>query len=77
MKYIGHCHEKGRAGRDKWGYPKVHMVEGSGAVTVKTHVALLRRAGPLISKFIRIMTLIFQPFLWIIIHRTKKHLTIT
>ena len=28
MKYLGHCHEKGRADRDKWGCPKVHMVKG-------------------------------------------------
>lgn len=28
MKYLGHCHEKGRAVRDKWGCPKVHMVKG-------------------------------------------------
>ena len=28
MKYAGHCHEKGRADRDKWVCPKVHMVKG-------------------------------------------------
>lgn len=28
MKYLGHCREKGRADRDKWGCPKVHMVKG-------------------------------------------------
>lgn len=28
MKYAGHCHEKGRADRDKWVCPKVHMVNG-------------------------------------------------
>lgn len=28
MKYVGHCHEKGRADRDKWVCPKVHMVKG-------------------------------------------------
>ena len=28
MKYVGHCHEKGRSDRDKWGCPKVHMVKG-------------------------------------------------
>lgn len=28
MKYCGHCHEKGRADRDKWGCPKMHMVKG-------------------------------------------------
>ena len=29
MKYLGHCHEKGRADREKWGCPKVHMVKGT------------------------------------------------
>lgn len=28
MKYLGHCHEKGRADRNKWGCPRVHMVNG-------------------------------------------------
>lgn len=28
MKYLGHCHEKGRDDRDKWGCPKIHMVKG-------------------------------------------------
>lgn len=28
MKHLGHCHEKGRADREKWGCPKVHMVKG-------------------------------------------------
>lgn len=28
MKYLGHCDEKGRADREKWGCPKVHMVKG-------------------------------------------------
>lgn len=28
MKYLGHCHKKRRAVRDKWGCPKVHMVKG-------------------------------------------------
>ncbi|MEF9918519.1 MAG: ISNCY family transposase, partial [Eubacterium sp.] len=28
MKYLGHCHEKGRADRDKWGCPKMHMSKG-------------------------------------------------
>lgn len=28
MKYAGHCHEEGRADRDKWSCPKVHMVNG-------------------------------------------------
>ena len=28
MKYAGHCHEDGRADRDKWVCPKVHMVNG-------------------------------------------------
>ena len=28
MKYAGHCHEEGRADRDKWVCPKVHMVKG-------------------------------------------------
>lgn len=28
MKYAGHCHEKGRADREKWVCPKVHMVKG-------------------------------------------------
>lgn len=28
MKYTGHCHEEGRADRDKWVCPKVHMVNG-------------------------------------------------
>lgn len=28
MKYVSHCHEKGRADRDKWICPKVHMVKG-------------------------------------------------
>lgn len=28
MKYSGHCHEKGRADRDKWYCPKVHVVNG-------------------------------------------------
>lgn len=28
MKHLGRCHEKGRADRDKWGCPKVHMVNG-------------------------------------------------
>lgn len=28
MKYLGHCHEKGRADRDKWGCPMVHMLKG-------------------------------------------------
>ena len=29
MKYAGHCHEKGRADREKWICPKVHMVNGN------------------------------------------------
>ena len=28
MKYAGHCHEEGRADRDKWVCPKVHKVKG-------------------------------------------------
>jgi len=28
MKHIGLCHEKGRADRQKWGCPKMHMVKG-------------------------------------------------
>ena len=28
MKFAGHCQEKGRADRDKWVCPKVHMVNG-------------------------------------------------
>lgn len=28
MKYLGHCQEKGRADRDKWGCPQIHMVKG-------------------------------------------------
>lgn len=28
MKYLGHCHEKGKADREKWGYPKIHMAGG-------------------------------------------------
>lgn len=28
MKHLGHCHEKGRADREKWGCPKAHMVDG-------------------------------------------------
>lgn len=28
MKHLGHCHEKGRSDREKWGCPKVHMVKG-------------------------------------------------
>jgi len=28
MKYLGHCREKGRADRDKWGCPKMRMVKG-------------------------------------------------
>ena len=28
MKYAGHCHEKGRSDRIKWGCPKVHMGKG-------------------------------------------------
>lgn len=28
MKYAGQCHEEGRADRDKWVCPKVHMVKG-------------------------------------------------
>lgn len=28
MKFLGLCHEQGRADRYKWGCPKVHMVKG-------------------------------------------------
>lgn len=28
MKYLGHCHEKGRTVQEKWGCPKIHMVKG-------------------------------------------------
>lgn len=35
MKHLGHCHEKGRADREKWGYPKVHMVKGQNVCDCK------------------------------------------
>ena len=28
MKHLGHCHEKGRAAREKWGCPQLPMVKG-------------------------------------------------
>jgi len=28
MKFLGHCHEEGRADRDKWGCPKMRRVKG-------------------------------------------------
>jgi len=28
MKYLGHCHEEGRTDRDKWGCPRMRMVNG-------------------------------------------------
>lgn len=28
MKHLGHCHEKGRSDREKWGCPQMHMVKG-------------------------------------------------
>ena len=47
MKYQGHCHENGRADRDKWAL-KCVIKKDNGFVNVKNPVPLRKRGAPLI-----------------------------
>lgn len=48
MKYAGHCHEKGRADRDKWVCLKSTWLKGNGSAIVRNPAAPLKKDEPLI-----------------------------
>ena len=46
MKYLGLCHEKGRANRYKWGCPKIHMSKGQWICDCKSPCSNAKKAEP-------------------------------
>ena len=46
MKYLGLCHEKGRADRYKWGCPKMHISKGQWICDCKSPCSNAKKAEP-------------------------------